>query len=143
MTLAVAESCTGGLITHLLTETPGISASFLLGVVSYSNEAKINRLGVPRETIEEHGAVSGEVALEMASGVRKAAGSDWGIGVTGIAGPGGGTTEKPVGLVYIALSGPDGRHVREFRFSGNRSEIKQKAAGEALDIIREAGILTD
>lgn len=143
MTLAVAESCTGGLITHLLTETPGISASFLLGVVSYSNEAKISQLGVSRETIEEHGAVSGEVALEMASGVREAAGSDWGIGVTGIAGPGGGTTEKPVGLVYIALSGPDGRHVREFRFSGNRSEIKQKAAGEALDIIREAGILTD
>lgn len=143
MTLAVAESCTGGLIAHLLTEVPGISDLFLLGVVAYSNEAKINQLGVSLETIEKHGAVSEEVALEMASGVRRAAGADLGIGVTGIAGPGGGTGEKPVGLVYIAISGPDLANAREFRFDGNRSEIKQKAADEALDMVRSAGISID
>lgn len=136
-TLAVAESCTGGLITHLLTEVPGISVSLLMGVVAYSNDAKISRLGVPAATIREHAAVSQEVALAMASGVRKAASSDIGIGVTGIAGPSGGSREKPVGLVYIAFSGPGVGYAREFHFDGDRSEIKEKAAAAALNMIKD------
>jgi len=136
VTLAVAESCTGGLITHLLTEVPGISDSFLMGVVAYSNEAKINQLAVPEKTILAHGAVSEEVALAMASGVRKAAAADIGIAVTGIASPTGASPEKPIGLVYIAISGPDGENVRKFNFKGSRSGIKEKAAAAALEMIK-------
>lgn len=135
MTLAVAESCTGGLITHLLTEVPGISSSLLMGVVAYSNQAKTEQLAVPEKTLLAHGAVSEEVALAMASGVRKAASADIGIAVTGIAGPTGGSGEKPIGLVYIAISGPDGEHVRKFNFKGSRSGIKEKAAAAALEMI--------
>lgn len=137
MTLAVAESCTGGLITHLLTEVPGISSSFLMGVVAYSNQAKINQLAVPEKTILAHGAVSEQVALAMASGVRRAASADIGIAVTGIAGPTGGSPEKPVGLVYVAISGPDGEYAHKFNFEGTRSGIKEKAAAAALEIIRD------
>ena len=136
MTLAVAESCTGGLITHLLTEVPGISSSFLMGVVAYSNQAKTKQLAVPEKTILAHGAVSEEVALAMASGVRKAASADIGIAVTGIAGPTGGNCEKPIGLVYVAISGSDGEHARKFNFKGSRSGIKEKAAAAALEMIR-------
>src|SRR5262249_52860424 len=103
-TLATAESCTGGLLAGRVTEVPGKSEYFLEGVVSYSNGAKIDLLGVPKEWIETHGAVSEQVAGAMAEGIRKRAGSTFGIGVTGIAGPGGGSDEKPVGLVYIALA---------------------------------------
>ena len=137
MTLAVAESCTGGLITHLLTEVPGISSSFLMGVVAYSNQAKTKQLAVPEKTILTHGAVSEEVALAMASGVRKAASVDIGIAVTGVAGPTGGSREKPIGLVYIATSGPDGENVRKFNFKGSRSSVKEKAAAAALEMIKE------
>lgn len=140
LTLAVAESCTGGLITHLLTEVPGISASLLMGVVAYSNRAKISQLGVPEETIRKYGAVSREVALAMASGVRKAASSDIGIAVTGIAGPTGESSEKPIGLVYVAISKHDGGHARKFNFEGNRSGIKEKAAEAALNMIVISGI---
>lgn len=136
-TLAVAESCTGGLITHLLTEVPGISSSLLMGVVAYSNQAKTKQLAVPAKTILAHGAVSEEVALAMASGVRKAASADIGIAVTGIAGPTGGSCEKPIGLVYIAISGSDGEHVRKFNFKGSRSNIKEKSAAAALEMIRD------
>lgn len=136
LTLAVAESCTGGLITHLLTEIPGISSSFLMGIVAYSNEAKTKQLAVPEKIIREYGAVSEEVAMAMASGVRKAASADIGIAVTGIAGPTGGSLEKPVGLVYIAISGPDGEHARKFNFKGSRSDIKEKAAVAALEMVR-------
>ncbi len=137
MTLAVAESCTGGLVTHLLTEVPGISSSFLMGVVAYSNQAKTKHLAVPEKTILAHGAVSKEVALAMASGIRKAASADIGIAVTGIAGPTGGSRDKPIGLVYIAISGPDGEHARKFNFEGSRSGIKEKAAAAALEMIRD------
>ncbi len=136
MTLAVAESCTGGLITHLLTEVPGISSSFLMGVVAYNNQAKTKQLAVPAKTIREYGAVSEEVALAMASGIRKAASADIGIAVTGIAGPTGGSCEKPIGLVYVAISGPDGEYARKFNFKGSRSGIKEKAAVAALEMIR-------
>ncbi|MGD8628704.1 MAG: CinA family nicotinamide mononucleotide deamidase-related protein, partial [bacterium] len=106
LTIAVAESCTGGLIGHLLTEVPGISAVLDRAVVSYSNQAKIDTLGVPAALIEKHGAVSAEVAEAMALGVRERAGTDLGLSTTGIAGPGGGSEEKPVGLVYFGLAGP-------------------------------------
>ena len=138
MTLAVAESCTGGLITHLLTEVPGISSSLLMGITAYSNRAKTKQLSVPEEIILTHGAVSKEVALAMASGVRKAASADIGIAVTGIAGPTGASLEKPIGLVYIAISGPDGENVRKFNFKGSRSGIKEKAAAAALEMIKSS-----
>ncbi len=137
-TLAVAESCTGGLITHLLTEVPGVSASLLMGITAYSNETKINQLGVPASLIEKEGAVSREVALAMAAGVAKSAGADYGIGVTGVAGPSGGSDEKPVGLVWIALSGLKDSTAGEFRFSGDRSQIKISAANAAINMLKDA-----
>ncbi len=137
-TLAVAESCTGGLITHLLTEVPGISASLLMGVTAYSNEVKINQLGVPASLIEKEGAVSRKVALAMAAGAARAAGADYGIGVTGNAGPSGGSDEKPVGLVWIALCGPETSDSREFHFSGDRSQVKEKAALAAINMLEDA-----
>ena len=135
-------------MTHLLTEVPGISSSLLLGVVAYANEAKIKQLGVPEKTIRTHGAVSEEVALAMASGVRKTASADVGVAVTGIAGPTsprstsragqeGGNREKPVGLVYVAISGVDGEDVRKFNFEGSRSGIKEKSAEAALEMVKE------
>lgn len=137
-TLAVAESCTGGLITHLLTDIPGISASLLMGVTAYSNEVKINQLGVPASLIEKEGAVSREVALAMADGIARSAGADYGIGVTGIAGPSGGSEEKPVGLVWIALRGRKDSTAREFRFSGDRSQVKRQAANAAINMLKDA-----
>lgn len=135
-TLAVAESCTGGLIAERLTEVSGSSAYFMEGVVSYSNEAKIRTLKVPRKLIEKHGAVSAEVAEAMAIGVKKRAGTDFGISVTGIAGPTGGTEEKPVGLVYIALA--DDAHVehRKLMLPGDRNLIRWRSSQAALEILR-------
>jgi len=135
-TLAVAESCTGGLITSLLTDVSGISAVLLEGVVAYSNEAKVNRLSVARETLASHGAVSAEVAGQMAEGIRRAAGSDYGIATTGIAGPTGGTSEKPVGLVYTALASEDGMEVKQHQFLGLRGDVKDRAAKSALNMLR-------
>ena len=136
MTLAVAESCSGGLISHRLTNVPGSSAYFLEGVVTYSNAAKTDLLGVPSELIERHGAVSSPVARKMALGVRKRARSDLGLAVTGIAGPAGGTPEKPVGLVFTALAWRGGTAVQESRFLGKREQIKQQSAQKALDLVR-------
>jgi nicotinamide-nucleotide amidase len=131
-TLAVAESCTGGLISHKLTNVPGVSAVLLESVVTYSNESKVRRLGVPEPLIRRHGAVSEEVARAMALGVARSAGASMGVAVTGIAGPTGGSREKPVGLCYIAVDDRVERRV----FSGERTYIKERAASFALNLVR-------
>jgi competence/damage-inducible protein CinA-like protein len=135
-TLATAESCTGGLLAGRITDVPGSSEYFLEGVVSYSNEAKIDLLGVPKKLIATHGAVSEPVAGAMAAGIRKRAGSTLGIGVTGLAGPGGGSPEKPVGLVYIALADDSQTTTRKFIFPGDRQFIRTLTVNAALDMVR-------
>jgi nicotinamide-nucleotide amidase len=134
--IAVAESCTGGLIMSRLTDVPGSSRYVDRGVVSYSNEAKTELLGVTPALIEEHGAVSEEVAIAMAEGIRAHARTDIGVGVTGIAGPGGGTPQKPVGTVAVAASSSDLRRSRVFRFVGDREQVKFQASQAALDMVR-------
>ncbi len=134
--LATAESCTGGLLGAMLTGVPGSSDVFRGGVVSYCNEAKESLLGVPHATLVEHGAVSEPVARAMAEGARSVLGCDWGIGITGIAGPGGGTPEKPVGLVHWAVAGPEGTVHRSRVFPGSRSFVRRWAANAALDLLR-------
>ncbi|WP_456371431.1 CinA family nicotinamide mononucleotide deamidase-related protein [Thermodesulfatator atlanticus] len=135
-TLAVAESCTGGLIASRLTRIPGSSAYFERGVVTYSNQAKIEILGVPEEAINRHGAVSKPVALAMAEGVRKLSGTTYGIGVTGIAGPTGGSAQKPVGTVWIGFSCPEDTVAQCFLFPGERHLVQDYAASTALDWLR-------
>ena len=135
-TLAVAESCTGGLISHRITNVSGSSDYFLMGVTAYANAAKIEMVGVSPLSIKRYGAVSSQVALAMAEGVRRAARSDIGLGVTGIAGPTGGTKAKPVGLVYMACVVGKKRIVQELRFKGSREEIKFQASQVALDLVR-------
>jgi len=136
-TVAVAESCTGGLIGHRLTQVPGSSAYVDRGVVCYSNQAKTDLLGVPPALIEGHGAVSAEVAAAMARGMRERSGVSVALSVTGIAGPGGGTPTKPVGLVYLGLDAEGGPSAtREYRFSGDRMVVKQRASQAALDLLR-------
>jgi len=135
-TVAVAESCTGGLLSERLTRTPGSSNFFLGGVVCYSNELKIKLCGVPEVLLEQNGAVSKPVAQALAEGIRKRSGSSIGLGITGIAGPGGGSPEKPVGLVYISLADERGTQIREFRFPGNRERIRHWASQAALEMIR-------
>lgn len=137
MTLAVAESCTGGLISNRITDVNGSSEYFKIGIVAYSNEIKENILGVSPKLIQKYGAVSKSVALEMAKGARLLAGTDIGIGVTGIAGPSGGTRTKPVGLVYIAIVVDGKQTVKEFRFKGSRQNIKLQASQAALSLIRK------
>ncbi len=137
LVLAVAESCTGGLIGHRLTQVAGSSVYLDRGAVCYSNRAKTEMLGVPAELIGRYGAVSKEVAAAMACGIRARAGVSIGLSVTGIAGPGGGTETKPVGLVYIGLNDGTGRPItREFRFHGDRNVIKQRSSQAALDFLR-------
>jgi nicotinamide-nucleotide amidase len=136
VTLAVAESCTGGLIGHLLTQVAGISACLDRVIVSYSNRAKVESLGVSQDLIEKHGAVSREVAGAMADCVKRLAGSDLGLSTTGIAGPSGATKTKPVGLVYIGFAHAQGSVVSERVFQGNREIVKLKAATHALDMVR-------
>lgn len=136
LTVSFAESCTGGMISSRFTDIPNASVSFLNGIVCYSNEAKINILGVKRETIEKYGAVSMETAEEMARCIKKISKTDIGLSVTGIAGPTGGTEKKPVGLCYIGID--TGNEVKVFSniFNGNRNKIRQLAATKALDILR-------
>lgn len=137
LTVAVAESCTGGLIGYRLTQVPESSAYVDRGALCYSNQAKTDMLGVPAPLIEQHGAVSREVAEAMARGMRDGAGVSVALSVTGIAGPGGATETKPVGLVYIGLDGGgDDVMAKEFRFNGDRSAIRQRAAQAALDMLR-------
>ncbi len=135
-TVATAESCTGGLMAGRFTAVPGSSAYFERGVVTYSNVAKTELLGVPAELIAAHGAVSPEVAEAMAAGVRRLAGTTYGIAITGIAGPGGGSPEKPVGTVVIALAGPAGVEARRHRFGGDRREIRILSVEVALEWLR-------
>ena len=134
-TVAVAESCTGGLISSRLTDVAGSSAYFWGGVVSYSNEAKEKFLGVSSETLQKYGAVSSECALEMAAGIRRLANVDYAIAVTGIAGPGGGTSEKPVGTVHVALATKNGVQEKQYFFPLGRKEFKAQVASIALDTL--------
>jgi nicotinamide-nucleotide amidase len=136
-TISIAESCTGGLISHLLTEVPGISGSLERGIVAYSNLVKTETLHVAGGLIDQHGAVSQEVAEAMACGVRKIAGTDLGLSTTGIAGPTGGSEAKPVGLVYMGLAHRDGCEVIRKVFSGTRERVKQRAAAKALEMVRQ------
>jgi len=136
-TLAVAESCTGGLVSDMITNVPRSSRYFLAGIITYSNEAKVSLIGVSNSTLESFGAVSEQTAREMAHGVRKRCGADIGAAVTGIAGPGGGTSEKPVGLVYFAVN--DGREVVVDRivFPGDRLQIKRSSAERLIGMISD------
>lgn len=135
-TVAVAESCTGGLVGAALTSVTGSSDVFLGGVLAYANEVKQNQLGVPRELLAEHGAVSEPVARAMAEQVRAALQSTWGVSTTGVAGPGGGTADKPVGMVWIALAGPEGTWARRLRLGGDRALIRRWSVAAALDALR-------
>jgi nicotinamide-nucleotide amidase len=136
LTLATAESCTGGLVAARLTSVPGSSEVVLGGVVAYANEVKERELGVPAALLEEHGAVSAEVAAAMARGARERLGADVAVSVTGVAGPGGGTAEKPVGLVHVHAEGPDGGLGRELAFPGDRAAIRARSVVIALHLVR-------
>lgn len=135
LTIATAESCTGGMVAARLINYPGISSSFLEGIVSYSNEAKISRLGVREETLRTYGAVSHEVAEEMAVGITKTSGAHIGLSTTGVAGPGGGTEEKPVGLVYIGICYKGEVVTRELRLNGDRQKIRESSTTALLDML--------
>ena len=135
LTLSTAESCTGGLLADSLVQIPGSSEVFGYGAVTYANEAKIKLLGVKEETLSKYGAVSEQTAKEMAEGIKKLSGSDIGAATTGIAGPGGGTPEKPVGLVYIAVSGKNGTKVRRLNLSGSRAHVRKLAVKNILNMI--------
>ena len=130
--VATAESCTGGLVAHRITNVPGSSDYFVGGVVAYANEAKVTQLGISRDTLDAHGAVSQETALEMAHGVRILFDAQVGVSVTGIAGPGGGGPGKPVGLTWIGLSTPEGNSARRFDWDGDRARNKELSAEAAL-----------
>jgi nicotinamide-nucleotide amidase len=138
MTLATAESCTGGLVTAKLVNFAGASAFFMQSAVCYSNEAKIQRLGVNPGTLDKFGAVSEECCVEMAEGIARTSSTDIGISTTGIAGPDGGTAEKPVGLVYIGISVRGNTTVKRCTFNGTRNTVRERAALEALDMLRRA-----
>jgi nicotinamide-nucleotide amidase len=137
LTVSFAESCTGGLATARLTDIPGASAFLDRAFVTYSNRSKVDELGVPAELIERHGAVSEEVAREMARGARRVAGADIGAAITGIAGPDGGTAEKPVGLVWFALDGAAGERTRRVQFVGSRDRVRYQATQAVFDMIRK------
>ena len=134
--LATAESCTGGLLAKRITDVPGASRYFDRGFITYSNDAKVQVLGVRPQDLEAHGAVSAPVAEQLARGARKVTSAEVGVGVTGIAGPEGGTPTKPVGTVFIAVSSPRGEAVRTYRFMGNRVAVRERATQTALDLVR-------
>jgi nicotinamide-nucleotide amidase len=136
LSLATAESCTGGMVAQRLTSVPGSSRVFLGGVVAYSDEVKAAELGVPAEVLERHGAVSAETAAAMTAGVRERLGADVAVAVTGIAGPGGGSEEKPVGLVYLHAESPSGSRSADFVFPGDREGVRRRAAVTALHLLR-------
>ena len=135
-TLAIAESCTGGLISNRITDVPGSSKYFKMGAIAYSNEVKVSELKVTPGSLKKYGAVSKRVATQMAKNIREIASADYGLGVTGIAGPSGGTRSKPVGLVYIALATPKNTVCHKFNFTGERKIIKFKTSQAALDMLR-------
>lgn len=132
--LAAAESCTGGLVGHRLTNVAGSSDYYMGSVTAYANETKMRILGVRAETLEAHGAVSAETVIEMSEGICKALGADLGIAISGIAGPGGGSAEKPVGTVWFGVAGPQGTRTRRFLFKGDRIAVKEQAAETALQL---------
>lgn len=135
LSISVAESCTGGLVSHKITNVPGSSDYFNRAVVAYSNRAKRELLDVKVDSLQSHGAVSEVVASEMAEGIRVLSGTDLGLSTTGIAGPGGGTAEKPVGLVYLGLSDKEVTRVKKLSLDGNRWENKRAAATEAIEYL--------
>ncbi len=137
-TVATAESCSGGLISHRLTNVPGSSAYFVGGAVTYSNKAKMQILGVDKQTLKDHGAVSEQVVKQMAGGAQERFDVDYAIACTGIAGPTGGTKEKPVGLVYIAVATPKATRVEECHFEGDRESVKRLTADRALTMLLES-----
>lgn len=142
--LAVAESCTAGLLAARITESAGSSDYFVEGFVTYANDAKRARLGVPEDSLSKFGAVSAEVAEAMARGAREASGADWALSITGIAGPGGGSAEKPVGLIFMALAGPDGRvKVERRQFLGSRAVVRSQATIAALNLLRRELAIDD
>ncbi|MCD4784975.1 MAG: CinA family protein [Candidatus Eremiobacteraeota bacterium] len=136
-TVAAAESCTGGLLSDHLTNVPGSSEYFMGGVIAYNNDVKINILRVPFDIIYTYGAVSGRTALAMAKGVKKLFDTDIGIGITGICGPTGGTTAKPVGLVFVGGIFEGNEVIKEFYFEGDRLEVKTSAVNEAVSLVLE------
>ena len=136
-TISIAESCTGGLMAHKLTNISGISRCFEGGIVSYSNRLKCELLKVNVDTIEKYGAVSWQTAAKMAKGIRMATGTDIGISITGIAGPDGGTPEKPVGLVYIGYSDLNSEHIEQCYFFGDRQDIKRRSVNSAFHLLRK------
>jgi nicotinamide-nucleotide amidase len=138
LTVSFAESCAGGRLSALLTENAGVSDIFMGAVVSYSNEAKIDLLGIRRDTLTNEGAVSEGVARQMAHGVRNQLKSHWSVAITGIAGPGGGTPTKPVGTVCFAVCGPGFEESWRRQFSGSRTEIQARSADEAIELLTEA-----
>ena len=137
ITISTAESCTGGSLGKIITSISGVSSIYGYGFITYANEAKEKILGVKHETLESYGAVSPETALEMAIGAKKVSGSDIAVSVTGIAGPGGGTPEKPVGLVYIAIADKDGAEYRKLNLDGTRGEIRAKTCDCVFRLIKE------
>lgn len=136
LSISTAESCTGGMVSQRLTAIPGISSVFTGGIIAYGNSVKTGTLGVKPETLEKHGAVSSETAVEMAEGIRRLLKTDIGVSVTGIAGPSGGTAEKPVGLVYVGLAGKDGTTFKELNLWGGRERIRHVTCLHAFDMIR-------
>ncbi len=136
-TLAVAESCTGGWLGKVITSIPGASVSFWGGVIAYDDEAKLKLLSVSPGALSADGAVSERTAREMASGIVEASGATWGVGITGLAGPDGGTADKPVGTVYVAISGPSDL-CRAYHLSGDRRSIRSQAVDRALELLDEA-----
>ncbi len=137
VTIATAESCTGGLLAHTLTNVSGSSDYFDCGIISYSNPAKIQLLGIPKKLLKKHGAVSKEVAAAMAKAIRQHAQVTYGLATTGIAGPTGGTKDKPIGLVYIAISTKNAVVVKQFLFSGDRLTNKESSCTAALELLLE------
>lgn len=137
ITIATAESCTGGSLGKIITSVPGASGIYGYGFITYANEAKEKLLGVPHQVLETVGAVSPETALAMAEGARRVSGSDIGVSTTGIAGPGGGTPEKPVGLVYIAIADKNGSEYRKLNLTGDRDEVRRKTCEEVFKLVAE------
>ena len=135
--LALAESCTGGLVSHRITNVPGSSGYYLGGITAYANETKMRLLGVRPETLERYGAVSRETVLEMARGARRALAADISMSISGIAGPGGETPGKPVGLTWIGLSAPNWENAWSYVWPGNRLQVKQQSAAEVLRLLRD------
>ena len=137
LTLTTAESCTGGLVGATITNVPGISLYYKEGFITYSNEAKMKYLGVSKDTLDKYGAVSEQTAKEMARGAVKNTGADIAVSVTGIAGPGGGTDEKRVGLVYIGIADKDDSYAEKFQFTGDRQKIRRLSAKNAINMVRK------